>query len=129
MCGLAGVRVCWHVFTVMSLVPGEPGATVCQLTSVPTSPPLSISISPSQLSQIMSGINENNVCVPGDPDCTRTVPRPGILNMSTSPVTIITVVRGQISDLDVVLNILVYDAERLFIELMQLTTVSFDMIE
>ena len=50
-----------------------------------------------------------------------------ILNMSTSPVTIITVVRGQISDLDVVLNILVY--ERLFIELMQLTTVSFDMIE
>ena len=46
-----------------------------------------------------------------------------------SPVTIITVVRGQISDLDVVLNILVYDAERLFIELMQLTTVSFDMIE
>ena len=53
-----------------------------------------------------------------------------ILDMSTtSPVTIITVVRGQISDLDVVLNILVYDAERLFIELMQLTTVSFDMIE
>ena len=52
-----------------------------------------------------------------------------ILNMSTSPVTIITVVRGQISDLDVVLNILVYDAERLFIELMQLTTVSFDMIK
>ena len=49
--------------------------------------------------------------------------------MSTSPVTIITVVRGQISDLDVVLNILVYDAERLFIELMQLTTVSLDMIE
>ena len=52
-----------------------------------------------------------------------------VLNMSTSPVTIITVVRGQISDLDVVLNILVYDAERLFIELMQLTTVSFDMIK
>ena len=55
-----------------------------------------------------------------------------ILNMSTSPVTsltTLTVVRGQISDLDVVLNILVYDAERLFIELMQLTTVSFDMIE
>ena len=48
-----------------------------------------------------------------------------VLNMSTSPVTIITVVRGQISDI----NILVYDAERLFIELMQLTTVSFDMIE
>ena len=125
MCGLASVRVCWHVFTVMSLVPGDPEP----LTSVPTSPPLSISISPSQLSQIMFGINENNVCVPGDPDCTRTVPRPGILNMSTSPVTIITVVRGQISDLDVVLNILVYDAERFFIELMQLTTVSFDMIE
>ena len=70
----------------------------------------------------MSGINKNNVCVPGDPDCTRTVPRPGILNMSTSPVTTLTVVT-------VVINILVYDAERLFIELMQLTTVSFDMIE
>ena len=70
----------------------------------------------------MSGINENNVCVPGDPDCTHTVPRPGILNMSTSPVTTLTVVT-------VVINILVYDAERLFIELMQLTTVSFDMIE
>ena len=64
---------------------------------------------------IMSGINKNNVCVPGDPDCTRTVPRPGILNMSTSPVTTLTVVRGQISDLDVVLNILVYDAERLLL--------------
>ena len=45
----------------------------------------------------MSGINKNNVWVPGDPDCTRTVPLPGILNMSTLPVTIITVVRGQIS--------------------------------
>ena len=113
MCGLASVRVCWHVFTVMSLVP-----------------PLSISMSPPQLSQIMSGINKDNVCVPGDPDCTRTVPRPGTYTQHvTSPVTIITVVRGQISDLDVVLNILVYDAERLFIELMQLTTVSFDMIE
>ena len=86
-------------------------------------------MSPPQLSQIMSGINKDNVCVPGAPDCTRTVPRPGILNMSTSPVTTLTVVRGQISDLDVVLNILVYDAERLFIELMQLTTVSFDIIE
>ena len=70
----------------------------------------------------MSGINKNNVCVPGDPDCTRTVPWPGILNMSTSPVTTLTVVT-------VVINIFVYDAKRLFIELMQLTTVSFDIIE
>ena len=80
----------------------------------------------------MSDINKNNVCLPGDPDCTRTVPRPGTYTQHvhiTTPVTTLTVVRGQISDLDVVLNILVYDAERLFIELMQLTTVSFDMIE
>ena len=105
MCGQASARVCWHVFTVMSLVP-----------------PLSISMSPPQLSQIMSRINKDNVCVPADPDCTRTVPRPGILNMSTSPVTTLTVVT-------VVINIFVYDAKRLFIELIQLTTVSFDIIE
>jgi len=73
----------------------SPGVTVCQLTSVPTSPPLSISMS--QLSPIiMSEIPDliiliYNGCVPADPEWTGAMPRPIVYStISTSPVTNLT---------------------------------------